>query len=86
MWYVNNLINCLHSSPYLTISVQIQTFGGSCITDRQCDGTLQLVCNGSICVCAGSTAAGTWFWNGTQCGKYPSFHIELNENLNEKYS
>ena len=49
---------------------QIKTFEGTCITDQQCDGTLQLICNGSICICAGSTPYGTWFWNGTQCGMY----------------
>ncbi|CAF4251729.1 unnamed protein product, partial [Adineta steineri] len=46
---------------------QINSYSGSCITNQQCDGTLQLICNGSICICAGGTAYGTWFWNGTMC-------------------
>ncbi|UJR37970.1 hypothetical protein I4U23_030653 [Adineta vaga] len=46
---------------------QMKTFNGSCIVDQQCDGTLQLICNNSICICSGWTPYGTWFWNGTQC-------------------
>lgn len=53
--------------------VQIQTFSGSCVIDGQCDGTLQLICNGSMCICSGATPYGTWFWNGTQCGIYNYF-------------
>ncbi|CAF0755410.1 unnamed protein product [Adineta steineri] len=49
------------------ICTQINSYSGSCITNQQCDGTLQLICNGSICICAGGTAYGTWFWNGTMC-------------------
>jgi hypothetical protein len=47
---------------------QLKTYNGSCIIDQQCDGTLQLICNNSVCVCQGSTPYGNWFWNGTQCG------------------
>lgn len=46
---------------------QIKTFNGTCVTNQECDGTLQLICSGSICICAGATPYGTWFWNGTQC-------------------
>ena len=59
--------------------VQISSFNGSCIYDAECDGTLQLICNNSKCICAGATPYGTWFWNGTQCGQ--SFHLKPTANI-----
>ncbi len=47
--------------------VKISSYNGSCELDSHCDGTLILTCQSRLCVCAGSTAQGTWFWNGTMC-------------------
>ncbi len=49
------------------------------MVDNDCDGTLILTCQNGLCVCAGSTPQGTWFWNGTMCIVCPNGWMNFRE-------
>lgn len=65
--------------------VKIASYNGSCTVDNDCDGTLILTCQNSLCVCAGATPQGTWFWNGTMCILCPTGWMNFREYIFRLY-
>ena len=78
MWSVVE-VNVLFFLILCNNVVSISSYNGSCVVDNDCDGTLILTCQSSVCVCAGSTSEGTWFWNGTMCILCPNGWMNFRE-------